>query len=1667
MAGRQITLGLLISATGGSRTIAELLALQAAARRIADEAPGILQVSNALGITGQAARQLSQDTGLSSASLGAAATRYRELASAGATLAERQVVLGLELGVTSEQFDRISQSALASRAAISGIAAVAGGVAAGIGAIGNKASLEFSKFDAQLRQFGVIGEASAPQVAALRSEVERLGTSTQKTPTEIAALSIELTKAGFSADAAKTALGGIVLSSQATGEGLARTGEVIGNVINQFGLKAKDTANIADLLTTISNKTASGTNDLGEALSYVGTEAKGSNQSLKDTLLSLGLLADAGIKGSSAGTGLAEALKRLKLASANASTELDDLKSKGSKTAVAAFKTIEAGVRDANGQLKPMPEILKTLKVGLGSVQNQADKDLIGNALFGVQGGRVMNVLLAASAEKVKTLSGELDRSAGASKKAGDALSQGPAAGLKQLEATTSVALVKVGELLQGPFSLLIGVSQNFVSTFVKLPGPIQAAIVATAGFAAILAAATAALAAYKLSQGQLILEQAIAAAGMIAKTGATVASTAATIALSGAERAAAISGAISNIQINAGTIALVAQSVAAKATALATTVMAAASGAAAAVMSGSFVPAMLAAVAAAGPLLLTVGLAVGAIAALSAAFSRSPGAVFGATVEDNTNKLKKLREEGDKPIVVKADAAQVNNLGDSIQRALKLMGEKGPILGLQEAFAGVTNAAKEYGDQGTFITSAQRGNQIAMEALATQAQETGAIVDQSRDIMKKFGVEMLDSKDKARLGASGIKDFTAASEKQIKTIEDSIAILEDQKKAATTNSQREVIQTQIALFESSKASLQKRAVALTGDSEALKTNTDKTKEAAQAQAELDTAIKKINEAATKREKGTKTEDEAFAAIQAAQSELKTLKLNSEQRVSLNRESSEAITKIRKTEIKEIKEALADGTVNEKEAIDRLQSVRSKSGTETAVAKAAASEIIAIRKSTVDAEIATIQAGIAEIDAQKSAGKITEVKAEKDTTVLKQQEIQKRIDLAREEVELTSGNDRTKALANVKKLSAELEKEKAESIKRVKALEQKERDEKLALELAQIKAQIAQVEAAKASGRIDDVEAEKELSALKIKELEKQAKAAEERANAESDPKVREKLKAEADRLNAEVEKAAAESVARILAIKLKAVEEENAKALALVKLSEQERNNEILRGLNTQTTNQEQAQKAKLDTQRSTLEQELEAAQNNQKKLEELEGEITNPKAREEYEKRKLDAATKTAGAIGKLLENEAQQIEFQRQQTIRIIEQEQDARSKAIDLQIAQANKLAAVRNASATTAELASQREIAAIDSANRALQTQGKILEARSRLEKARLDAALFLAEKSGNPEEAAAVKAAQFAAEQTAQQASLAQQIKAEDFANRRAIIEAKINELKAKQAVLTAQQAVAEANLTAAKAKGEADAALAKANTLAPGAAKDKAVADAKQQQALASEQGAAQKANAGAGLEVAKQGAQLAGEAVKEATQNAAASKESQALQQQALNLEQQTAKARFESEQSIARQNALLGQQQATQNAIAGDAERTNAARGGTGSGGTPLPGRRDGGSVSAGTAYLVGEREPEVFIPGVSGTILNQAQITRNLSALQAAQSIGGMGTPTIAVSQNSTVTMGQSAIVQELQALRKLVGDRQPVSTMNATFEAPDSGSFDQFAKLQRSLLRNKL
>lgn len=73
----------------------------------------------------------------------------------------------------------------------------------------------------------------------------------------------------------------------------------------------------------------------------------------------------------------------------------------------------------------------------------------------------------------------------------------------------------------------------------------------------------------------------------------------------------------------------------------------------------------------------------------------------------------------------------------------------------------------------------------------------------------------------------------------------------------------------------------------------------------------------------------------------------------------------------------------------------------------------------------------------------------------------------------------------------------------------------------------------------------------------------------------------------------------------------------------------------------------------------------------------------------------------------------------------------------------------------------------------------------------------------------------------------------------------------------------------------------------------------------------------------------------------------------------------------------------------------------------------------GRASGGPVGAGTAYVVGEKGPELFVPNASGSIIPNQRLSSG----------GGMGGPTINVSYNISSGVSRGELVPILEAERK--------------------------------------
>lgn len=253
-----------------------------------------------------------------------------------------------------------------------------------LAAIGAVSFNVFKGFEQEMSKVQAVSGATADEFKALSDNAKELGASTMFSAREVASLQTEFAKLGFSATEITKVTGATLALAQASGTDLARAAEVAGSTLRAFGLDASQTNVVTDVMAKSFSTSALDMETFAESMKYVAPVAKSAGMSIQETSAMLAVMADAGIKGSQAGTSLrriiseigatgkptAEALKDL----ATQGIGLADAKDEVGRSAQSALLVLAGGV----DRIAPLTEEYKNAG---GAAQEMAD--IMGNTAFG------------------------------------------------------------------------------------------------------------------------------------------------------------------------------------------------------------------------------------------------------------------------------------------------------------------------------------------------------------------------------------------------------------------------------------------------------------------------------------------------------------------------------------------------------------------------------------------------------------------------------------------------------------------------------------------------------------------------------------------------------------------------------------------------------------------------------------------------------------------------------------------------------------------------------------------------------------------------------------------------------------------------------------------------------------------------------------------------------------------------------------------------------------------------------------------------------------------------------------------------------------------------------------------------------------------------------------
>lgn len=313
-----------------------------------------------------------------------------------------------------------------------------------------------SDFEAQMSRVKAISGATEEEFDKLKKQAMDLGKETAFSSSEAAQGMENLAAAGFSVNETMEAMPGLLNLAAASGEDLSVASDIAAAAVRGFGLEASETAHVADVLAANANKTNSSVTETGEALKYIAPFANAAGISLEETAAAIGIMANAGIQGSQAGTTLRGALSRL-------SRPTDDM--------IGVMDELGISFYDTNGKMKPLSEQVKMLEQAMsGLTDEQRNYYLV--TLYGQESLSGMLALINEGSGELSNLTEEFKNADGAAKETAETMQDNLKGSIEQLGGSIETLGITIFDSLSEPLkdttNEVTDIINNMIDAFEK-----------------------------------------------------------------------------------------------------------------------------------------------------------------------------------------------------------------------------------------------------------------------------------------------------------------------------------------------------------------------------------------------------------------------------------------------------------------------------------------------------------------------------------------------------------------------------------------------------------------------------------------------------------------------------------------------------------------------------------------------------------------------------------------------------------------------------------------------------------------------------------------------------------------------------------------------------------------------------------------------------------------------------------------------------------------------------------------------------------------------------------------------------------------------------------------------------------------------------------------------
>lgn len=313
-------------------------------------------------------------------------------------------------------------------------------------------------FEAQMSRVKAISGATGDTFEQMKQQAIDLGAKTAFSAKESAAGMENLASAGFSAQEIMKAMPGLLDLAAVSGGDVALASENTATALRGFGLEASEAGHVADVFARAAADTNAEVGDMGEALKYVAPVANSMGISLEETAAAIGIMSDAGIKGSQAGTTLRGALSRL---------------ARPTKAMQDTMDNLGVSFYDADGKMKPLKTQVELLKKAFeGLTPEQQQNALV--TLYGQESLSGMMALIDKGPDSLGKLTKSLKDSDGAADDMARTMQDNMNSSIEQMFGAFESAAIVIQKILAPSIKKVADAISGLVEKFVSAPESTQ-----------------------------------------------------------------------------------------------------------------------------------------------------------------------------------------------------------------------------------------------------------------------------------------------------------------------------------------------------------------------------------------------------------------------------------------------------------------------------------------------------------------------------------------------------------------------------------------------------------------------------------------------------------------------------------------------------------------------------------------------------------------------------------------------------------------------------------------------------------------------------------------------------------------------------------------------------------------------------------------------------------------------------------------------------------------------------------------------------------------------------------------------------------------------------------------------------------------------------------------